>query len=325
MRIAIIGKRGAGKTTIFNALTGAGASLGKREEHIKEVRVPDERLIKLLEFNPGTEPVFSTITFIDTKELNFREETIRNADAYLLVVGNFMGNVKVEEEVREVEEEMMISDLDVVEKRLSKLRKEHHKDQERLLEEKILERFKGLLDEGKPLRGIELDKREEELIRGYAFSSLKPLFVLVNEKEGEKGEYNLNLPVLSIQGKLEMEISELPEEERPLFLKEMGIEEPAVDRLIKEVYRTCGLITFFTLGKKETRAWSIKKGTTAKEAAGKIHTDMERGFIRAQVINFEDLVRAGSMKHAREMGLLRLEGKDYVVQDGDVVEIRFSV
>ncbi len=326
MRIGIIGKNSSGKTTIFDALTGTDAL--SRKGHIGIVKVEDERLDNLYKFYPESKKVNATIEFLDIPGFNMKDENIKNVDGYLLVIGAYMGSeFDIKKGVKEIQEDMIISDMAIIEKRLSRIKKSRITP-EIEQEKNVLEKIIPALENGKSIYNLGLKEEEIQKISGYAFLTLRPIFVVVNEREDKKDrEYHYeNIPVITICGELEKEIAELPEQERENFFKEMGIQEPGVIKVIKAVYSYIGLISFFTIGKDEVRAWSIKKGTTAIKAAGKIHTDMERGFIRAQVIHYSDFISMnGSLKEAKSKGLLRLEGKDYLVQDGDIIEIRFSV
>jgi len=326
MKIGIIGKNSSGKTTIFDALTGEDAL--SRKGHIGVVKVEDERLDNIYKFYPKSKKVNATIEFLDIPGFNIKDENIKNVDGYLLVIGAYMhSEFDIKKEVKEIYEDMIISDMAIIEKRLSRIKKSRITP-EIEQEKNVLEKVIPILESGERMYNAGLKEEEVQKISGYAFLSLKPIFIVVNERENKKNiEYHYeDIPVITICGELEKEIAELPEQERGNFFKEMGIYEPGVIKVIKAIYSHIGLISFFTIGKDEVRAWSIKRGTTALKAAGKIHTDMERGFIRAQVIHYSDFMSLnGSLKDAKLKGVLRLEGKDYIVQDGDIMEIRFSV
>ncbi len=322
MLIAIVGKPGSGKSTVFSAITGI-SGLHRVSERHGTVLVPDERLDYLHKtYHPDAKKTYVHIEFLDTVKIDFSREELRVADGYLLVVDGFSREPDPEGEIRELKEEMMLKDLEIIEKRLAKLDRAF--DQESVREKKILTALKELLDNGKPVSEYgELP----DFLRGFNFSSGKPVICVVNSAEGIEEEEKIieGVPVLYLQGEIEKEISELPLEERDEFYKSMGISEPAAKRIIRIIYKKLGLITFYTMNRKEVRAWSVKDGIDAKTAAGVIHSDMERGFIRAEVISFDDLKTAGSEKKARELGLYRVEGKDYTVRDGDILFIRFSV
>jgi hypothetical protein len=234
-------------------------------------------------------------------------------------------------DIRGFDDELILTDLVQIENRIARLKKEKDSTRER----ELLERLKSALEAEKPLRDVELSNEEHILIAGFRFLSLKPLLLLLNVSE-EKASSDppaevmelaarKNLKLISMSGRAEMDISQLDTDEQREFLQDLGIAEPARDRFISAAYALLDLISFLTAGEDECRAWSIKRGTTAHRAAGQIHSDIERGFIRAEVIRFEDLIHFGSEARCREAGRLRSEGKDYIVQDGDVIHFRFNV
>ena len=353
MKVGLVGFAGAGKTTIFNTLTGLTAEVGgygaREKANIGVIKVPDHRVDKLAEiFNPKKK-TFAEINFVDVAGPQAEDgqrthsgldpklvQHMREAEALVHVVRAFdnpMLSQPTDElrDIRSFDDELMLTDLVQIENRISRLKKE--KDSAR--ESELMERLKSALEAETPLRDIELSSEDQGLIAGFRFLSLKPLLLLLNQSEESVGEgvpssvHELaeakRLRAIAMSGKVEMEIAELAPEEQRDFLQDLGITEPARNRFIGAAYALLDLISFLTSGEDECRAWSIKRGTTAHKAAGVIHSDIERGFIRAEVIRFEDLVQLGSEGRCREVGKLKLEGKEYVVQDGDVVHFRFNV
>lgn len=363
MQIGIIGLPYVGKTTLFNALTGAEAETGlysaKRTANIAAVKVPDERLYLLGEkvFRSGkiTPVTIEYLDFVGIKGGSVRSgeldrtllASLRNADGIVHVVRTFEaesvphieGTIDPARDIEIIDLELALADLQVVENRLTSLAKELRvkRDSELEHERDLLERCRRSLESGEALRELELSPEEEKMIKGFQFLTRKPMLILLNigEDQMEEAEELLNSihrftdrpgrGAIALCAELEMEISQLEDEEAEEFLKEMGLEGSALQRMVKASYDLMDLVTFFTGGDKETRAWTAPKGTTAHRAAGMIHSDMERGFIRAEVINWRDLLDCGSFAKAREEGKLRIEGKGYIVQDGDVLHIRFNV
>ncbi len=348
MEIGIVGLPGSGKTTIFNALTGSEAEVsaysgGKKDPNIAQVKVPDERLDKLSQmYNPKkTSPAI--IQYVDLGGgLSAKEEKdsmdailrlLRPCDALVHVVRcfDFAGQAPDPQgDFENFEAELLLTDQMIVERRLERMEKELKKGKKGNPKEfELLKKAYELLDAGHALREDEEISSAPEL-KGYTFLSAKPCIVVLNLGEyADPNQFHINLPegvsVVKIKGSLEMELSQLDEDEAEMFRQDMGIEEPATYMLIRESYSLLGLISFFTVGEDEVKAWTIKKGTVAQKAAGRIHSDIERGFIRAEVVAFDDLISAGSYQAAQKAGKVRLEGKDYVVQDGDVINFRFNV
>jgi len=353
MKVGLVGFAGAGKTTIFNTLTGLTAEVGgygaREKANIGVIKVPDHRVDKLAEiFNPKKK-TYAEISFVDVAgppaEDGERTHTgldpklvqhMREADALVHIVRVFENPMLSQttdavRDVRSFDDELMLTDLVQIENRIGRLKKE--KDSAR--ESELMERLKSALESEVPLRDLELSGEDLGLIAGFRFLSLKPLLLLLNQPEDAVGEgvpatvqelaEAKKLRAIAMSGKVEMEIAELAPDEQREFLQDLGITEPARNRFIGAAYALLDLISFLTSGEDECRAWSIKRGTTAHKAAGVIHSDIERGFIRAEVIRFEDLVQLGSEARCREVGKLKLEGKEYVVQDGDVVHFRFNV
>ncbi len=344
MKIGILGLPQAGKTTIFQAAAGRFASQEERAGLIRRavVKVPDQRLDILREFFQSPKKTPAQVEYLDLafdlrerggrgQELERLLNELKPAAALILVVRNFeLAGLPPEpqKELDILHEEMILSDLAIVEKRIERLEKEVKKGKVPKEEElELLHQAKGLLEQGRPLR-VDQRLRESPLLRGYTFLSLKPLLVVINCGE-EIEAPKLNLPpqteVMALKGRLEADLTELSPEEAAIFREEYGLSEPALPRLIQKSFQILDLICFFTGGEKETRAWPVPRGTTAQKAAGMVHSDMERGFIRAEVIGFEELISFGSYAKAHQAGRVRLEGKDYLVQDGDVIIFRFKV
>jgi len=346
MKVGLIGRRGCGKTTIFNMLTGLGAQVGgypgsdKGDIHLGVIKVPDQRIDRLAEIFQPKKTTYAEIRFTDfppnqgNDNLKTSSELLtqmREVEAMALVLCDFDPGADLLKDLNGLLAEMILADLLVVENRLVKLKKEKGKEQESLL----LERCRKSLESEESLRGLSLTPDEENLISGFGFLSRKPLLALFNTSDERAGkpllpaqEQELQrraIQGLTLAGKVEMEIAQLNEADREAFLKEIGVEEPARARFIRASYLLLDLISFLTTGKDEVRAWTIKRGTTARKAAGKIHSDIERGFIRAEVVPYEEFIALGSETKCREAGKLRLEGKDYVVQDGDIIHFRFNV
>jgi len=355
MRMGIIGLPQTGKTTIFNALTRGdqptGVGIGRMEVHTAVVDVPDGRLDRLgVMFHPRKK-IYAKVTYADIAGLGGASDKgeiagqllnqLSQMDGFIHVVRAFENpavphvyqKVDPRSDVLRMDEELMLNDQIMVERKLEKLADEHRKGGGR--EKPIIEReialFKKLgaaLGEGKPLRDLELTIDDDETMSGFGFLSRKPTLVLVNLGEGQPAPDvafdHKHAAVVSLQGKLEMEIIQLPEADAQVFMVEFGIKEMGLERIIRESYDLLGLQSFFTIGDDEVRAWPVRSGALAPEAAGEVHTDMEKGFIRAEVISFDDLMDCGSMAEGRAKGKLRLEGKTYAVQDGDILSIRFS-
>jgi len=363
MKIGIVGLPLSGKTTLFNALTGSQVDTaafmgGKQEAHQAVIQVPDERLGKLTAiFNPQKETP-ATVDYIDLAGLSTGEQKkqgfsdqflgqLRTVDAILTVVRSFtdeniphpLNSIDPTRDLGIVESEFILSDLAIIENRMSRLEKQMRvkKQDQDVREYELLQKFKELLEEETPLRQIELSGEDEHLIRGYQFLTLKPLIVVVNIDENDIGNESRILEpfadvssqrqtvVLPISAEIEMEIQQLSEDEAQVFRQDLGIEHSAMDKLIRTSYELLGLISFFTVGEDEVRAWTIRKNTRAPQAAGAVHTDMERGFIRAEVVSYNDFIARGSLAKCRTDGVLRLEGRDYIVKDGDIINFRFAV
>ena len=353
MKVGLVGFAGSGKTTIFNALTGLTAEVGgygaREKANVGVIKVPDHRVDRLAELYNPKKKTYAEISFVDVAgpQAGADEHAqsgldpklvqhMREADALVHVVRAFDHPMLLEapdpaRDFRAFDDELILTDLLQIENRIARLKKE--KDSAR--EADLMNRLKAELEAETLMRDVELAAEEIALIAGFRFLSLKPLLVLINQGEDAAGHEaapevlslaeSKKLSLIAMSGKVESEIAELALEEQREFLKDLGIEEPARDRFIRAAYALLDLISFLTVGEDECRAWSIKRGTIAHRAAGAIHSDIERGFIRAEVTRFEDLIELGSEARCREHGKLKLEGKEYVVQDGDVVHFRFNV
>jgi GTP-binding protein YchF len=352
MKVGIIGFARSGKTTIFNSLTGAHAAVGafgSREANVAVIKVPDERVDKLAELYHPKKQTYAEVEFVDIaptessadeKALDNTALTmLKNVDALVHVVRAFrneavmhpLDSIDPVRDCRMLEEELQLSDLIIIEKRLERLQKEHRIDQEYHL----LERCKEHLESGQALRTMPLSAPEEKDLMGFGFLSRKPMLLLGNygdESIGRDDPAGLEayarengFLLIELCGAMEMEVTQLPEEDRPAFREELGLGEESRTRFLQAAYDMLGLMSFLTAGEPEVRAWTIRKGTKAVDAAGVIHSDIQRGFIRAEVIGYDDLIKAGSSAKAKEQGHMRLEGKEYIMRDGDVVLFRFNV
>jgi len=348
MKVGLVGFSRAGKTTIFNALTGLSAEVGgfekKREASIAVVKVPDPRINALAEIVHPERNKYAEVTFLDfpppeERKTGLETEALvqmRECEALTQVVRGFEDPAVATpadpvRDLRNFQSELVLADLAVIEKRLERVKKEKGKEREK----ELLEKCHKALEEEKALRHLSFLPEEQGMLSGFAFLSQKPLLVVYNVDEAALNtplpdkvtEYAAaeKLTVVSICGKVEMDIAQLDEEERGVFLADLGLKESARDRFIQYAYAMLNLMSFFTAGPMEARAWTITRGTTAVKAAGKIHSDIERGFIRAEVIAYEEYIRHRGEAGCRDAGKMRLEGKEYVMHDGDVVHFRFKV
>ncbi len=348
MKAGITGLPYSGKTTLYCSLTGNDYnSLPNKEIHIDIVEVPDYRLNKLYEIFKPKKKVHASIEIFDIvgRALDKSKgmvdhvlHTLKNAHAIIVVLDSFNEGSDPRKDFKTIMEDFAFNDLIVLTGRIERIEKEliNHKSDKSLQEKNLLEECRDLLENGGMLIDKDFSKEEEKIIIGFQFLTLKPLIIVINISEEaltsgtaddfEKQFENIkNSKCASICAEVEMEIALLDEEDRVEYLQSMDIREPAIDRLIRLCYKSLGLISFFTTRSEELHAWTVRKGATALECAGTIHSDFERGFIRAETIAFDDFIASGSYKAAKEKGLLRIEGKDYVVKDGDMLTIRFNV
>jgi len=362
MKIGLVGLPTVGKTTLFNLLTGAdveisGFSTGKVEANVGIAKVPDKRIDFLTQMYKPRKATYATIEFTDVPGLvsgassgkgvgNQFLNDIRKVDALVHVVRVFEddnvlhveGSVNPMRDIETINMELLFSDLGVIDNRIERINTSKKVTKENLAELEVLKKCKEGLESGLLIHSINLNEEEKEHLKTFGFLSEKPMIIVANIDENQLMERDYpkreelighcserNIPLVEISVKSELEISKLDEDDREMFMEELGITESGVDKLAKTTYDYLGLISFLTSGEDEVRAWTIRKNLDAKRAAGKIHSDIERGFIRAEVVAFNDLKELGSIAKVKEKGLSRLEGKEYIVKDGDIINFRFNV
>ena len=353
MKLGIIGLPQTGKTTLFNALTGydqpTNASAGRMEVHTAVVDVPDPRVDVLSEMYKPKKTMYAKVTYADIAGLDGSGQgsisgallnQIAQMDGLIHVVRCFddenvahvTGSVSPSRDISAMNGELLLNDLIAVERKLEKLSGESQRGgTDKVVNARqttLFEKLHEILSEDRPLREVEFTELENSDLSGFGLLTRKPMMILLNLGEGQaipEVDPEHPIPVVDLMGKLEMEISQLPQEDAEMFMEEYGIEEPGLNKMIRLSYDLLKLQSFFTVGEDEVRAWTVKRGANAQEAAGVIHSDLEKGFIRAEVVTYEDLTTLGGMSEARNKGKLRLEGKKYLVQDGEVMHIRFNI
>lgn len=356
MRLGIIGLPQSGKTTLFNALTRGsvptGMSAGKFEVHTAVVDVPDGRVDTLSAMFKPKKTIYAKVTYADIAGLDGSTgkagisgallNQLTQMDGFIHVVRCFedenvphiQASLNPGRDLVAMDSEFVLNDLIAVERKLERLNEERKKGggREKAVVEReiaLFERFQQELSNEVPLRDLALSHEDERTLAGFGFLSRKPVLVVFNLGEGQPAPEisyaHKHSQMVALQCKLEAEIAQLPPEDAQLFLAEYGIEEPSLYRMIRLSYDLLGLQSFFTVGPDEVRAWTVQRGATAPEAAGEIHTDLQKGFIRAEVVHYDDLTALGGLSEARAKGKLRLEGKEYIVKDGEVLNIRFNV
>lgn len=354
MKAALIGLPQSGKSTLFAAITGHSPLSGQTgQEHLASVKVPDERLKVLAKMYNPPKITHATLEFVDfpgfslatpqgQSEFKRHAANLRTCDVLVAVLRAFdsaavpayRDRVDPAADLAELRTELVFADLEILTNRIDRLHKQmtkptstHDHDRRELA---LLERCKEALEQDRPLSSVTQSDEEKQMLKTYAFLTQRPLAVVVNVNEGDlKKPPKLDTKdlahLLVLSAEIEAEIAQLDPADRPAFLADIGISEPALDSLVRTCYETVGYISFITVGEDEVRAWSVQKGATAVEAAGKVHTDIARGFIRAETVAYDDLVAAGDMKRAKAAGKVRQEGKGYVVKDGDVILFKFNV
>ena len=352
MKIGIIGLPQSGKTTIFNSASGKSEAVGdySKASHRAVVKLPDERVDKLSELVGPKKTTYAEIDYLDICAFSGKgkqtdksaidiPQDLHYADALMVVIRCFTPDATPDKNFNLFIDELMLSDQIIVERNLEKQKRTAQlaANKGAKLQAEVLQKCLENLEQAVPLSQVKFETNELEVVKIYNFLSLKPLLVVLNIAEADLGneakwldqfkKYEISgiREFITICGKIEMELAQLDSDDRRAFLSDLGIEKPAMEKLVQKSFAMLGLISFFTVGDPEVRAWTIRSGTEARRAAGAVHTDMEKGFIRAEVIKFEDFAQYGSTSAAKDAGKYRLEGKDYEVQDGDVILFRFNV
>jgi len=349
MKLGIIGLPQSGKTTIFNALTRGNtpttASAGRFEVHTAVVDVPDPRVTRLSEMFKPKKTIYARVNYADIAGLETGSaksgisgqllNQLTQMDGFILVVRGFMddsvphalGSIDPARDADVMLSELLLNDLIAVERKLERLTEERKKggtdkvDNER--QTALFQRLREVLSENTPLRKVDVTAEEGKILSSFGLLTRKPVLIVFNMGEGQTApEWEFETPSVALQGKLEMEIAQLSPEDAAVFMQEYGIEELSLNKMIRLSYELLQVQSFFTVGEDEVRAWETRRGATAQEAAGEIHTDLQRGFVRAEVVAYGDLISLGGMNEAKSKGKLRLEGKEYPVKDGDIVHIR---
>lgn len=354
MQLGIIGMPMVGKTTLFELLTNQMNSTGNQgRANVGIARIPDQRIDYLSGIYHPKKTTYAQLELVDIpglvpgneKGANIFLDSVRKADALLHVVRAFddpgvpyyYDSIQPLRDIENIAYELLIADMDLIEKRIERIQSNKKKNQ-MLKELSLLERLKEALDEELPLSTVSLDEEEEQIMNTYQFLTMKPMLICINLSEDDmnSGSYTKKeeveayceekgIPIVTISASIEREIAELEPEEKEIFLNDLGITESGLVKISRSMYQRLGLISFFTVGEDEVKAWTISQSTQARAAAGKIHSDIERGFIRAEVVAFKDFYEHKTMTAVKEQGLFRLEGKEYIVQDGDIVHFRFNV
>jgi hypothetical protein len=355
VKIGIIGLSQSGKTTVFKALVGKkDESSADAEQKSKvqygNIKVPDERIDKISQLVAPEKIIPSEVTFVDEVEAVydkfkcFTVDYIKEVEAITTVIRYFknesvphpLGDIDIIRDINQVEDELMLADLEVIQKRFAKLQKEiKGGKKENQQEFEVLQNCLDSLEKEQPLRNLKFSPQQENILSGFGFLSKKPLLVLINIDEDKINESlpsdieqeikNKHLSFIKFCAKVEAEIQEIEPSQQEQFLKELNIEESAKERFAKGLYDALNLISFFTIKNNILKSWTVEEGTACKEAAGKIHSDIERGFIKAEVVGFKEFVKYGDFSECKKNNILQLKGKDYLVQDGDVIDFKFNI